>query len=308
MKKILALILALVMSMTVLAGCGGDVDTMDANEKAYNEAQIAKYWAFEEAYKNDGATEVLKVAISPDFAPMEFMETDKNKVVGFDVLLAMYIAKELNMKLEIVTLDFGACQVAVQTGTVDCSISGFSVTDERKENCNLSDYYYAGENETEQVIIVKADKANKYSKADDFAGLKIGAQGASLQENLCKAQLPGSTIEVYGDINTAVQALLSGIVDGVAVAKGNAESIMANNDKVALSGFEFEVSSEEENNVVLIGKGNDDLTNKINAVLAKAYAAGLYGEWYEASKALSGINTAAEISFDENGNPIVDAE
>lgn len=308
MKKILALILALVMSMTIFAGCGGDVDTLDDHEKAYNEAQIAKYWAFEEAYKNDSATEVLKVAISPDFAPMEFMETEKNKVVGFDVLLAMYIAKELNMKLEIVTLDFGACQVAVQTGAVDCSISGYSVTDERKENCNLSDYYYAGENETEQVVIVKADKAGKYSTASDFAGMKIGAQGASLQENLCKAQLTEAKIEAYVDINTAVQALLSGIVDGVAVAKGNAESIIANNDKVAMSGFEFEVSEEEENNVVLIGKGNDDLTNKINTVLAKAYAAGLYGEWYEACKALSGINTAAEISFDDNGNPIVDAE
>ncbi len=298
MKKFFALALALVMALSVFAGC--------SNEQKSQSQWIDAYWKFESDYANDGATEVLKVATSPDFAPMEFMDTDKNKPVGFDILLAMYIAKSLNMKLELELLDFGACQVAVETGAVDCSLAGYSVTDERKENCNLSDYYIAGKNETDQTIIVKAEDAGKYTKAEDFSGKKIAAQGASLQLNLCGEQLPKDcTIDVYVDVNTAVQALLSGMVDGVAVAKGNGEAIMASNKNVAMSGFLFQVDPEQQNNVVMLQKGNDELTQKINAILAECLEKNLYDAWYEASKALANIPSSKEISFDEEGNPIV---
>ena len=106
----------------------------------------------------------LTVALSPDFAPMEFVDTSKSgqdQYVGFDVTLAKYLAQEMGLELEIKAMSFDACQTAVQVGSVDMSISGFSKTDERAENFLLSDFYQAGDNETQQVIIVKADKAAK---------------------------------------------------------------------------------------------------------------------------------------------------
>lgn len=42
-----------------------------------------------------------------------------------------------------------AGQTAVYTDSVPVSISGYSWTEEREENYEISDYYYAGENETE---------------------------------------------------------------------------------------------------------------------------------------------------------------
>ena len=122
---------------------------------------------------------------------MEFVDTAKEgqeQFVGFDVTLAKHIAEQLGMKLEIEPMSFDACQVAVQMGNVDLGISGFSWTAERAENYLISDYYIAGDNETKQTIIVAADKAGQYTKAEDFAGMKIGAQAASLQELLCNAQ------------------------------------------------------------------------------------------------------------------------
>ena len=94
MKKIVSLILVACM-MLAFAGCGA------SNEN------------------------VLKVALSPDFAPMEFVDATKSgqdSYVGFDVTLAKYIAEELGMELEILPMSFDACQVAVQTGSVDMSI------------------------------------------------------------------------------------------------------------------------------------------------------------------------------------------
>ena len=165
MKKMIAMTLALIMALSLFAGC--------------NAAQPA-----------DGTQppkEVLKVGISPDFAPMEFVViTDgESKISGFDVMLAEYIAQEMGKELQLMPMDFYACQTAVAMGTVDMSISGFSWTEERAANYNLSDYYYAGDNETEQVLITTKDNAGKFTTVESMAGLKVGAQAASLQVGLC---------------------------------------------------------------------------------------------------------------------------
>ena len=255
MKKSIALVLAiLLLAALCLGGC---------------------------AKKEEPKKTTLTVAISPDFAPMEFVDTTKSgqdQYVGFDVTLAKYIASEMGLTLVIKPMSFDACQAAVQTGSVDMSISGYSVTDERKENYNLSDYYYAGENETEQAIITTKANEGKWTKAEDFAGLTVGAQTASLQMNMCQTQLPDSVvIKEFSDLGTAVESLRNGNIDALAVAKGNGDAILANNDELAFTGFLFDVSEEAENNVILLKKGDDELTKKVNEILAKAYAAGLYG-------------------------------
>ena len=82
MKKIIALALSLILVLGIFAGCSG---------------------------KNDKPT--LKVAISPDFAPMEFVDptkTGQDQFVGFDVSLSKFIAEELGMELEIMPMDFDA--------------------------------------------------------------------------------------------------------------------------------------------------------------------------------------------------------
>lgn len=254
---------------------------------------------------DDQGAEKLTVALSPDFAPMEFVDTSKtgqDQYVGFDVMLAQFIADEMGMELEIKPMSFDACQAAVQSGNVTMSISGYSYTPERAENFNLSDYYYAGENETEQSIIVLAENEGKWTNAEDFADLTVGAQTASLQMNLCQNNLPETTtIKEFGDIGTAVEALRTGKIDGLAVAVGNGEAIIAGNANIAFSGFEFEVDEAAENNVILLNKNDDELLAKVNEILAKAYAQGLYGEWYAEAKAMAGIESAADVSYDDNG-------
>ncbi len=251
----------------------------------------------------DGEDNVLTVALSPDFAPMEFVDTSKegqDQYVGFDVTLAKFIAEQMGKTLEIKAMSFEACQVAVQTGAVDLGISGFSWTADREENYLISDYYIAGENETQQTIIVLAENAGKYTNADAFAGLKVAAQAASLQEQLCKEALPADiSLELFKDINDAVLALQTGKVDAVAVADGNADAIIANNPDVAKSGFFFDVDPKYENNVILINKNDTQLLEEVNGILAKAMAEDLYSGWYEDAKALSGIDTAQELTIED---------
>lgn len=261
------------------------------------------------AFAGCGASgkEVLKVALSPDFAPMEFVDVSKSgqdSYVGFDVTLAKFIADELGMDLEIVPMSFNACQVAVETKSVDMSISGFSWTEQRAENYNLSDYYYAGDNETEQVIVTTKENEGKFTSAADFSGLKVAAQTASLQLDLCKSQLP-EDCEIFevGDLTTAFLQLKNGDFDALALATGNAEVFIANNpNDVAMSGFIFEVDPKYTANVILLNKDSDDLLAKVNEILAKAYENGYYDVWYEEALALAEGENAADVSYDDEGN------
>lgn len=249
--------------------------------------------------KADG---VLYVTLSPDFAPMEFVDSSKDgqeQYVGFDVTLAKYIADYIGVDLVIEAMSFDACQTAVYTGSVPMSISGYSWTAERGENYEISDYYYAGENETEQVILIKKTDADKYTSAEDFAGVDVGAQNASLQMNLLTSQLPDANPITIGDLGVGVLELQNGSIEALAVAKGNAEMIIDSNPDLMICSWEFEVAAEYEANVILITKGETALLNVVNEALANAYADGLYGTWYEDAVALAKSENAAEVSVED---------
>lgn len=304
LNKILSLALALIMVLALCA-CGSQSASAPAAE-APAEAAPAEAAPAEAAADNGvldtiKAEGVLYVALSPDFAPMEFVDASKEgqeQYVGFDVSLAKYLAEYLGVELVIEPLSFDACQTAVYTGAVPMSISGFSWTEERAENYELSDEYIAGENETEQVILIKAEDAEKYTTAEDFNGLDVGAQIASLQMDYLTAQIPEANPITIGDINTGILELKSDNIVGLAVAVGNAKSIIASNPELAICDWQFDVDLAHENNVVMITKGETALLDVVNEALAKAKADGLYGEWYEAAVALAASENASEVSIE----------
>jgi len=279
MKKFIAVILTLV-TLLSLTACGG-------------------------AGKGDELKTVtegkLTVALSPDFAPMEFVDPTKegqDMYVGFDVTLAKFIADELGLELVIMPMSFDACQTAVYAGTVDMSISGFSWTETREQNYNLSDYYHAGDNEDEQILITLASNGDKFATAEGLKGAKIGAQNASLQQSLTEEQLADSELILFTDLGTAVLQLKNGDFDCIAVADGNGEAIIAANPEIAKSGFNFVVDEKYTGNVILMQKGADALTEAVNNILAKSEP--YWETWYADAKATAGI----DVSYDDEGNVI----
>ena len=284
MKKFVCLLLA-ALTVFALCACGSSVEKSALQE-----------------IKDSG---VLTVALSPDYSPMEFVDSSKTgqeQYVGFDVMLAQFIAEELGVKLEIQAMSFDACQTAVSTASVPLSISGFSWTEERAENFELSDYYYAGENETEQVLLIRKADADKYKTAEDFDGVDVGAQNASLQMMMVTEQLPNAKAYTIGDIGVGVLELQSGNIEALAVAAGNAEMIVDSNPDLMVCEWEFDVKTEYEANVVLITKGETELLEAVNAALQKAYDEGYYGVWYEEAVELAKSENAAEVSIEDGAN------
>lgn len=287
MKKIICLTLALVMALAMCA-CGGTAATKTAEPS--------------NALEKIKAEGVLTVALSPDFAPMEFVDSSKSgqeQYQGFDVTLAKYIADYLGVELSIEAMNFDACQTAVYTASVPMSISGYSWTEDRAANYELSDYYYAGDNETEQYILIRAADADKYKTAEDFKGVDVGAQNASLQMQLVTEQLSESNAVTIGDIGTGVLELQNGNIEALAVAAGNAEMIVESNPDLVVCEWAFDVKAEYEANVIMITKGETELLDAVNAALKEAYDGGLYAGWYNDAVELATSSTAAEVTVED---------
>ncbi len=268
MKKTIAIVMAAAMAMTAMTGCSSS-SKLDAIKKAG----------------------VIKMATSPDFAPMEFenIGPDGNKeYVGSDIELGKYIAEKMGVTLQIEAMDFSAVQAAVTTGTVDMAISGFAKTAERAESMELSIGYNTTEDDgsIQQGLLIPKDKYDVITKAEDFSGLKVGAQNGSLQYNLVKEQLPSDVvIEPVGSLNDGVMMLTTGKIDALAVAGDNGELYSGNYDTITMCQFAFDYTSE--GNVVACQKGQTELMEAINEIIKEVNEKGLYKQWSDDAKALA---------------------
>lgn len=293
MKKFVSLLLALMMALS-LAACGSKADTKTDDKT--DDTVTAPANALEKI-KADG---VLTVALSPDFSPMEFVDSSKtgqDQYVGFDITLAKYIAENLGVELVIEPMGFDASQTAVYTGSVPMSISGYSWTEDRAQNYELSDYYYAGENETRQALLIKKENADKYTSPEDLSGQDVGAQNASLQMQLVAEQLTGANPIAIGDITVGVMELKSGNIEALAVAYGNAEMIVDANPDLVICTWEFNVKAEYSANVIMMQKGETELLDAVNAILAQAKEANLYDGWYKDAVELGKSENAQELTL-----------
>ena len=295
MKKMISMLLALVMALSLVA-CGAQPTTNDNDDTSSGgDSAAAEPANALEKIKADG---VLTVALSPDFSPMEFVDSSKtgqDQYVGFDVTLAKYIAENLGAELVIEPMSFDASQTAVYPGAVPISISGYSWTEERAANYELSDYYYAGDNETRQALLIRKDDADKYSSPEALAGQDVGAQNASLQMQLVTEQLSGANPVAIGDITVGVMELKSGNIEALAVAYGNAEMIVDANPELTICTWEFDVKAEYSANVIMMGKGETELLDAVNALLAQAKENNLYDGWYKDAVELGKSENAQEL-------------
>lgn len=221
----------------------------------------------------------LIVTTSPDFAPMEFIDDHKKgqeQYVGSDMELARYIAEKLGVKLQIEAMDFDQCYAAVAQGKADLSIAAFSKTPEREENFHLSKEYSGGESEGEVLLCLK-ENAGKLKTKEDFKGKKVGAQNASLQQQVVSKELPEATQEPLSNVNLGIEMLLRGKIDALAIGASNSELILARYKELALC--EFVPEYVESGYLVLLPKQDETLLKAVNEIIDEVNKKELYKKW-----------------------------
>lgn len=269
MKRVFALVLAMLMLMTLFVGC---------SEKKENQ---------------------LVMATNAAFPPYEYKEGDNYK--GIDVEIAQAIADKLGMELVIEDVEFGAVLSGVSEGKYDFGMAGITVTEDRKKTMDFSDTYATGI----QVIIVKdgssitsLDDLFIFNEDGDPTGLKNTNIKVGVQENTTGDIYSSSAVDGWGfnDLNEdesiktdrvvrfktgadAVAALKAGNVDCVIIDNEPAKSFVKANDGIHILDGDNEYAVEDY--AICVKKGNSKLLGDINKALAELKADGTIGKIIE---------------------------
>ena len=163
--------------------------------------------------------ETLKMGSSIDFAPYEYYDDVTGDIVGIDVEIAKAVCEKLGADLEIVDMQFDSIIAAVVSGKVDFGMSGFTVTEERKQSVDFSTTYTTAK----QSVIVPEDSA--IATVDDLfdaeaeykIGVQIGTTGDLYITDDVEANGLKHSIERFNKAPDAVVALNSGKIDCVII-------------------------------------------------------------------------------------------
>ena len=266
MKRALLIMLALLVSLTAVAGCagggqGGGQGGGGGGQEEENTLRVGMECAYAPYNwtQSTDANGAVQIQNSQDFA------------FGYDVMMAKLLADRIGYKLEIHKMDWDSLPAAVQSGTIDCAIAGQSITDERKLTIDFTEpYYYAS-------IVCLVDGGSTFASAEGISGLA----GASCTSQLntvwydaCLPQISGANILPAMDSAPAMLvSLTSGMCDLVVTDMPTAMAAVSVYPQLKLLDFtgksdNFAVSEQEINIGISVMKGNADLLGKLNGALA----------------------------------------
>ena len=255
MKKIIAMILAIVMMMSLTACGGGATSGVE-----------------------DG---VLTVGMECNYAPYNWLQSDdSNGAVpianvpnayanGYDVMMAKKICEANGWQLEIKKLDWDSLVPAVQTGDIDCAIAGQSMTADRDELVDFAGpYIYAS-------IVCLVQKDSPLATATGISQLTgtCTSQRGTIWYDTCLPQIKNATIQsAADDAGAMLMAVSSGTCDFVCTDMPTAQGAVISYPNLMILDFSnssdnFQVSEEEINIGISVREGNKTLLDAMNKVL-----------------------------------------
>ena len=257
MKKLLSFILSCVVILS-FSGCDSSAGKLD---KIKSKGEIV-------------------VHTDPNFSPFEFMKG--GEVAGVDIEIAKAIAEELGVTVKFEETKFDSILMAIKGGKGDIAVSGFTITDERKESVDFSIPYI----ESVQYLILP--EGSQTVVMEDLAGLTVGvAQGYTgqflMEDELEEGGVLAGTGTEIKEYNSAMEAALdlkSGRINAVVMDEYVAKNIVSNNDgyqAIELRYLNGDLAAEEYG--VVVPKGNEDLLDIINSVIKRLNDEEKIPEW-----------------------------
>lgn len=210
---------------------------------------------------------VLTIGTSADYPPYEFHKdiNGKDTIVGFEMMVAEQIAKDLGVKLEIKDMKFDGLLGALKSGNVDMVVAGMSPTEERKKAVNFTNTYYNGQH----TILIKEGNKNKYKAIDNLKNAKIAVQKASLQEKIAKDVIKATDIKSLGKISDVILELQNNNVDAVVVSKEAITGYLDQYPQIIESNIDLG-KDKGEGSAIAIDKDEDkSLVEAVNKTLDK---------------------------------------
>lgn len=240
-KKIVALLLAVLMIVAMTAGCAGEKTGI-------------------EAIKERGKLVVLTNA---SFPPFEYVDGNGN-IAGVDIDSVQYMADKLGVKLEMVDMDFDLLIDSLKNGKGDIVAAGMTARPDRAEIVDFSKIYIS------MGLKVIVPVGTDIVTFDDLDGKRIAVQEATTADIYAQENYKNAEILAFKSAIDAGNAVKSGNADCAIIDLLPAEYMTANSDEITL----MEDLLSAEDTAMAVAKGNAELLNFVNECLTEIMESG----------------------------------
>lgn len=231
---------------------------------------------------NQGLEEegVLKVGMEANYAPFNWSQTSaSNDAVeisnspgeyanGYDVQMAVRLAEELGLTLEIIKLEWDGLPPALESGMIDAVIAGMSPTPERARQIDFSDAYY----DSDIVLVVKNDSdLADATTLDAFDGTRVTAQLNTFHYDLIE-QIPNVQQQTAMDsFPSMISSVLSDKSDAYVSERPGAMAATAANSNLTYIVFDenqgFD-TGQVDTSIAVGMRRNSPIVDSVNRALA----------------------------------------
>lgn len=241
------------------------------------------------------SSDTIYVDTNAYFAPFEYY-VDANTIDGVDVEIMNKVGQKLGKKVVFENTDFDVIIDNVSSGKkYDCGAAGITITDKRNEKVDFSNPYFTS---VQYAIFPAGESVTTYKDGDveyvlwsALAGKKIGYQRDTTGDIYVNLEIEGedgytgqlqntegTEGKGYDNAQLAVDAIGANHVNVTVVDKLPAEYIVANNTGYKCYALYYPADADEtatadfpteEQYAICVTKGNKELLDAINEVLAE---------------------------------------
>lgn len=273
-KKMISVMIASIMTIGLMAGCGSTDATSGGSARSSSNAS-----------ETGAAKKVLRVGMECAYAPFNWtQETEEvangDKAVpiygtnfyayGYDVMMAQKIADELGWTLEVHKVEWDSIGMGLDSKEYDCIIAGMGKTEEREKAYDFTEPYYYRDI---CVTVKKGSELENITKLSDFAGknatvtTQLGTAWVNLLDQLPDAQLGAN----YATTAECFMAVSNGAADACVIDLPTSQSAaMTNNDLVLLKLDKDDTITDptgSTNVCIAVRKGDTELKDQIQGTM-----------------------------------------
>lgn len=277
MKKLVAMLGVMSLTIGMLAGCGSAKETASQSDD-----NTPKETTGTVTGTTDGADKTFTVGFDAEFPPYGYRDENGN-YVGFDLDLAAEVCKRNGWELVKQPIDWDSKDMELSSNAIDCIWSGFTING-REDAYTWSDPYV----DNSQVFVVAASSG--IAAKTDLAGKNVAVQKDSSAlaalndeeeaENIALRDSFAQLIE-YADYNTAFMDLEMGAVDAVAIDIGVASYQIEQREAGVFVMLDETLATEQYGVGFLLGNTElrDAVQSSLNEMAADGTVESIAKEW-----------------------------
>lgn len=266
MKKIIALLLAIMMLAVTFAGCAPSApqnqDGTQGQTGSAGDSGDAQNAESDLAYVQSQGKLIVGIT---EYEPMDYKD-ENGEWTGFDAELARLFAEELDVECEFFVIgDWGKKFFELDAKNIDVVWNGMTITDEATSNASVSDPYVINA----QVVVMKEEKLADYPDAESMKDLTFAVEEGSAGQSV--AEEKGLTTISKQDQAGALMEVAAGTADACVIDITMAKAMTGEGTDYAELAAGISLSKEEYG---VAFRKDSDLTAKLNQFLKDLKADG----------------------------------